>query len=388
MLTSNNKDALINDNWAFENYSDWPTKYPQCGKNAKVVAPINIDMSKVSPCHELCQLAVNYNPSGCSSLIHNNMPIVYFDPTCIIKFRDEFFYLRKMSIHYPSMHTINGEQYDFEVLLYHNRNKITEDDGGVIISLLFQKGIDYGPVNEFFNEFINQVPTIESATDNAEVEIPVSESWNPVSIFPESKSFFWYEGALPYPPCTANWNIIVFEQIQDISQNIIDTLRFIIGTDHINNRPIQKIPPTVTVFYNTDTTLNTSPANFTASNNSTNVDIQALQSKRDLGFLQRNYLYIKGFLITIIIVMMIVVALKIAKYVVEHDLINRFVIEQVIKRNKRLVSEQREEQMAQSMSDPMLGIQSSQTGEYEPVDEPGEANANLANQYSAAPPPT
>ena len=34
-----------------------------------------------------------------------------------------------------------------------------------------------------------------------EKDIDVSNNWSPEQLFPTSKSFFYYEGALPYPPC-------------------------------------------------------------------------------------------------------------------------------------------------------------------------------------------
>lgn len=341
MLKQKDTNNAYKSNWSFDRYNEWTAKYPQCGKSAKTVAPINIDTNNISPCRALCKFATKYAPSGCNVTIKNNMPIVIFDPTCIIKFRSEFFYLRKMSIHYPSMHTINGETYDMEVLLYHNRNKKTDEDGGVIISILFKKGDDYGSVNEFFNEFINQMPSNET-TDANEIEVHVSDKWTPEQLLPESKSFFWYEGALPFPPCSNNWNIIVFEEIQSVSQNIIDTIRFVIGTENTNIRGVQKKPSTVTVFYNTDTELAQDDLNVNNIRPQTAEIITELDNARKSTFIQRNYLYIKGFLIGIIILLMVYLAIKLAKYIVANDLLNIFIVEQVIKRNKRVMEEQKQ----------------------------------------------
>ena len=342
MLKQSNASSVYKSNWSFDRYNEWKSKYPQCGKSAKTVAPINIDTNNISPCRALCKFATKYAPSGCNVTIKNNMPIVIFDPTCIIKFRSEFFYLRKMSIHYPSMHNINGETYDMEVLLYHNRNKKSDEDGGVIISILFKKGDDFGSVNEFFNEFINQMPSNET-NDANEIEVPVSDTWTPDKLLPEAKSFFWYEGALPFPPCSNNWNIIVFEEIQSISQNIIDTVRYVIGTENTNTRGIQKKPPTVTVFYNNDTEeLSQDDININNIRPQTAEIITELDNSRKNTFIQRNYLYIKGFLLGLIVLLMVYLAIKIAKYIVANDLLNIFIVEQVIKRNKRVMEEQKQ----------------------------------------------
>ena len=44
-----------------------------------------------------------------------------------------------MTLHYPSMHTINGSKYDMEILLYYFRNHKNKDDGGVLMSILCEK---------------------------------------------------------------------------------------------------------------------------------------------------------------------------------------------------------------------------------------------------------
>ena len=99
-------------------------------------------------------------------------------------------------------------------------------DGGVILSILLKKGEDYGSANEFMNEFINRMPSNEMPIEK---DIDVSSEWSPEQLFPTSKSFFYYEGALPYPPCDPKWTFIIFEEIVPISHNIIDTVKYIIG---------------------------------------------------------------------------------------------------------------------------------------------------------------
>ena len=42
-----------------------------------------------------------------------------------------------------------------------------------------------------------------------EKDVPVSDTWCPEQIFPQGKSFFYYDGALPYPPCKKDWTFIM-----------------------------------------------------------------------------------------------------------------------------------------------------------------------------------
>jgi carbonic anhydrase len=247
-MTTNNSSGL----WVFERSDKWVNRYGNCTNKAIRTAPLNIDTNDITPCNALCKLSLKYEPTTCSVSMTNNIPTITFSPNCIIKFKNDFFYLRKMTLHRHSMHTINESRYDMEVLLYHNRNPANDNDGGVILSILIKKGVDYGPVNAFFNEFINQMPANESATER---DIPVSDSWGPEQLLPESKSFFYYEGALPYPPCTPKWSIIIFEESVGIAQNILDTMGYLLISTESNNfvpnvRLIKKKPQCITIFFN------------------------------------------------------------------------------------------------------------------------------------------
>ena len=194
--------------------------------NSQRIAPINIDTNDISPCNATCSLGLRFKESKCYTKYVNTIPTVFFDPGCLMKFQGEYFNLKQMTLHYPSMHTINGSKYDMEILLYYFRNHKNKDDGGVLISILCKRGPDHGKINNFLNQFINQIPVTET---KIEQEVEVDKDWSPKVLIPESKSFFYYEGALPYPPCNPNWINIVFEQSVFVSENIINTLKYILG---------------------------------------------------------------------------------------------------------------------------------------------------------------
>ena len=325
--------------WAFDRSGDWVTKYPACKPRASRVSPLNIDNrpGKTSPCSALCRLSVKYEPTTCSISMINNIPTVTFSPNCIIKFKNDFFFLSKMTIHYSSMHTINDNYSDLEILLYHNRNPVSDNDGGVILSILLTKGNDYGPANEFMNEFINQMPANEMPIEK---DVDVSNEWNPLKIFPNSKSFYYYEGALPYPPCTEKWTFIIFEEIVPISINIIDTVQYMIGPGNKNIRPIQKQPSGITIFYNSNSSFDhTQDISDNAVNNATTPTVTNDQTSSITGvkasWLKTNIYYIKGIVITIILVLMIFIAIKLAKIIVFNDILNSFIIKQLQKRQAR-----------------------------------------------------
>ena len=157
-------DSTTGGLWVFDRSSVWTARYGNCSNKATRTSPLNIDTTSVSPCNVLCRFALKYEPTTCSVSMINNIPTVRFSPNCLAKFKNEFFYLSKMTIHHTSMHTINDSYCDLELLLYHNRNPINDSDGGIIVSVLLKKGNDYGIANEFLNEFINQMP-ISDAKD-------------------------------------------------------------------------------------------------------------------------------------------------------------------------------------------------------------------------------
>lgn len=323
--------------WSFNenSVSNWKNGYPACNKNASRIAPLNIDTNNINTCHALCRLASNYNPTTCSVSMVNGLPTVTFSPNCIIKFKNEFLYLRKMTIHYTSMHTVNTTYYDLEILLYHNRNPTTDANGGVILSILLKKGNDYGRANDFLNQFINRMPATETPIEQ---DIPVSDDWCPTQLFPDSKSFFYYDGALPFPPCSQNWTIIIFEEIVPVAESIIDSVKYALG-GYKNIRPIQKTPSTTVIFYNSnnkfDDTTDLSQNAVQSSQTDISSQLSQLQSLQKNSWLKQNIYAIKGIILCIILILMIYVAIKIAQYVVMNDILNNFVIRQVQKKQKR-----------------------------------------------------
>lgn len=323
---------MSNDIWAFDRSDEWIKKYGKCNKKSIRVSPLNIDTSKITPCNALCRLAIKYEPTTCSISMINNIPTITFTPNCIIKFKNEFFYLRKMTIHYTSMHTINNTYFDLEILLYHNRNPVNDNDGGIILSILMKKGNDFGKANQFINEFINQLPSNEMPIEK---DINVSNEWTPEQLLPDIKSFFYYEGALPYPPCNTNWTFIIFEEIIPISQNIIDLIHIYILGNNLNIRPIQKTPKNISIFYNANTQLDTNQTFDEADTLDTQPTLPTQNNLNNTPWIKKNIYIIKTILITLILILMIYVSIKFASIIVKNDYLNQFIIKQLEKKQMR-----------------------------------------------------
>lgn len=368
-------------NWSYSYSNDWGKKYPQCKKKKSRTAPINIDTSKVSPCSELCRLAINYQPSSqCYISLVNDNPTISLDPVSIIRFKRAFYFLRRMTIHQPSMHTVNGTRYDMEIMLYHQTNKTNFADGGIIFSILLKKGMDYGSANEFLNEFINQIPTQET---KIEKEIDVSKEWNPLQLLPDNKSFFYYEGALPYPPCDMKWTIVVFEEIVSVSSNIIETIKFLLaGTKNI--RALQQLPASSVVFYNNTIDFDS----YDIKENDITLDPELNQNQNLLNKERQNrknaintkLYYIKGIIIFIVFILMICLGVKISKYIVANDYLNQFMLGQLQKkqqRNQENAQEKQQEELEEQ------GGMMQQTMPPEMMDQQTMSQAQMSNNELA-----
>lgn len=298
-------------NWTYDRDYEWKKNSKKCENTKKSIqSPINIDTSLINNedkfrtihmCDSKCKLSINYKPSGCHVINEFNTPTVYFDCGSFIRYNghiddvektkdgeivnkineNEIFELHKMTIHTPSMHTINSMKYDVELNLYHyslgdmlesttinfinndknNNNedtckysnklkgrkgdslqpKISPEEGkkGVIISLLLKIGEDNGSINDFFSQIINKIPLQASRPEDAkEIEVPVDEDWGAKLLLPKDKAFFSYNGSLPVPPCEEYWHWVVFEEIGEISNLFFETLN--LGFRN-NIRSVQKI---------------------------------------------------------------------------------------------------------------------------------------------------
>ena len=47
-----------------------------------------------------------------------------------------------------------------------------------------------------------------------------------------------YEGSIPYPPCADKYKVIVFDNIGSVSKVILDTIKFNIGNNSSEVKPL------------------------------------------------------------------------------------------------------------------------------------------------------
>ena len=313
------------ENWSYSNSINWKNNYQIGNKQS----PINIDKNETQICDLLCQINLLYNPSNCILTVKNRTPIIYFSDGSYLKHQatNDILSLKAMTIHTPSLHSMNGRKYDMEIVLYHKfagglSNKSQNFiEGGTAVSLLFEKGSDHGKINNFLNTFIYKIPT---DVDNMEknVDIKVDKDWGANMLLPELKSYFYYEGSLPFPPCEENWKWIVFEEIQGVSSHILDVLNLAFKNNIRSLKPLgtRKVSYNSNIDIESDAELEKKADEM----NTYNEEDYEPVIKGEISMVNKDI--IKIILTFILIILTLYASLKMVKYIVSNDLLNKMLI--------------------------------------------------------------
>merc|ERR1712227_747292 len=154
---------IIMSNWSFKNANNWGKKYSSC-KLTDNQSPINIDSKNVDPCYLLCLLELNYTQSSIYCRHSTNLITFYIDGANTIKYNEKDYNLKKISIHLPSLHTVDNNPYQMEINLYHSANKIGSDN--VILSIFVStEGNNTNSINEF-TKLVRNIPVAVNSVNS------------------------------------------------------------------------------------------------------------------------------------------------------------------------------------------------------------------------------
>jgi carbonic anhydrase len=325
--------------WSFKNYRAWKKKWIKCTGNEKNQSPIDIKRDKLESCSSLCRLRLDYKPSLCNVIVHNEVITIRYDAGSFAYLNDDIYELTEAKIHIPSMHLVDGEHYDMEVDLYHCRSAdrtVTNDstgmasscpDGGLIIGIFVQSGVEFGKSAEFFNQFINKVPIPETLVNEPiEKSIPVSKDWNIHDLLPKYKSFYKYEGSRPYPPCDDNWSWIVFQDYVTIGSTNYETLKYNLND---NYRPHLPLYDRIVYHYN-ETKLESIEEDKEISETGREGSISLLEKNKRQAWFERNKDFIKKLLYTCIVIALIILALRTVVVVLKKGLFQDWIQKQLL----------------------------------------------------------
>ena len=289
-----------------------------------IQSPIDIKSSHTQECHTLCNLEINYKPTKCNLVRTKQGIIkLNYDNGSYIKYNNNYYELICAKFHTPSMHTVDGNSSEMEINLYHGmadhlftgdvhqKEKRAKDKKkeiideivdkedhpntdendpkfkgkfkntqGVIISILvnhIETKEDSGStennthnnskVNNFISQFIysdklkdlkKTDPNIDPKTTKTSID--VDENWNILSLLPEKRTFYSYEGSLPFPPCTEHFQWIVFSEPIFMMEDYISTIRR--EGNPVGNRQVHPLNGRV-VSYNNNVELKTNNLNLT-----------------------------------------------------------------------------------------------------------------------------
>ena len=192
----------------------------------------------------------------------------------------------------------------------------------------------------------------------------VTVDWNVMSALPDNKSFFYYEGSYPMPPCKPNWKWIIFEEVVEIGSTNFETFELVTKySDTLGNIRIPTKPlGTRNVFYQNNPHLlandkidienikqqikdlqdkqkniegrNEDKAQFEVEKDKTTETklkiVEQNQNEFDTWY-KEHKLFIKGILITIIMLCILFTGLKITKKIINEDILTNFITNELNK---------------------------------------------------------
>ena len=320
------------EDWSFQESYIWSNVYSECGLDKQ--SPINIDTDLVQECKTLCSFELVYKNSKCSIKNTNNLIEIFPSFGSYFIYDNTPFELSNITIHVPSIHTIDGSKAEAEICLIHKLSDNSKSKlNGIILSRLIDKGPSFGVIETFINQIINDIP---AETIKYETEINVSSEWGPNMIIPkDNKSYFTYDGSLHYPPCHENYKWFIYEDIGTIGVRNLETLQTYIGN---NARPIQRLNKRNVFYVINDNTTNDNERKLYSSNNkylkcikskhilpttnsiTTSSSIDIPEIGLDINLLKQ----IKKYILIIIVIILFVQAFIMVKYLYKHFYFQNF----------------------------------------------------------------
>ena len=217
--------------WNYNESFLWGNNYPQC--NGLIQSPIDISTEEAKDCRTLCNIRPRYKPSKCFVNFKNNTISIKYDDGSFMEHEGVLYELEEITIHTPSLHSIDGQKFDLEICLAHKLTDNSSDTAGVLVCALFEAGPHYGTAENFISQIIYSIPSEEIDFNK---EVKVSADWSASWVLPKSSGHFSYNGSLPYPPCTQIYKTFVYEKIGKIGMTNIETFKRYLGN---SSRPIR-----------------------------------------------------------------------------------------------------------------------------------------------------
>ena len=105
------------ETWKFTDNFSWGNNFPQC--NSKNQSPININTELTQLCKLLCNFEIYYKSSKCFVNYKNNLVTLKYSDGSYLEYDNILYELSEITIHTPTLHSIDNTKYDLEICLIH-----------------------------------------------------------------------------------------------------------------------------------------------------------------------------------------------------------------------------------------------------------------------------
>lgn len=234
-----------NKHWSYKHTSQWERDFPECGGENQ--SPVDIDTKKagdiIGTGAKLSEL-VRYSsvgPFAFLKTVNNGHSVQVNGDFGVLMLPDGDYTAKQLHFHFPSEHTIDGENAVGELHIVHQRTDAEGTDGLAVIGILLQIAERAGqPEMSFFDSVgLGQGSLPE---EGEELELPATLQLNVGDAFGAqlSQPYYHYRGSLTTPPCSETVHWYVLQKAAAVTQEMVDEFKNLFP-DPMNNRPVQKL---------------------------------------------------------------------------------------------------------------------------------------------------
>lgn len=168
-------------------------------------SPIDITESGVSgTCKQKCYYIFDYYDSTCK--VEREEMFLKFDydgsTKTPAKINGINLNIGDIRIYCPSLHTFNGERVSAEIVISHGGNGTA-----LLVCVPIKTSTSNNECSVLLNEIVNQTQRL--APNVGDTSVLTTSGFNLNKLIPRTQ-FYYYEGNLPFEPCTGDYGIIVF----------------------------------------------------------------------------------------------------------------------------------------------------------------------------------
>ncbi|ENV17198.1 carbonic anhydrase [Acinetobacter guillouiae] len=209
--------------WDYQNPKDWASANQQYQACAGInQSPIDIRDTVTA---NLPPLEFNYHTTAKSVQNIGHTMQIEFNQGASLVLDGQTFLLEQFHVHSPSENNINGQSYPMELHLVH-----ASDKGELaVVALMFQHGLENEKLKHIWNSLPKNVGESNQLYSKNKAD----------SYLPNNLEYYRFNGSLTTPPCSEGVRWVVFKEIQQASNEQIESFMELMG--HPNNRPIQPI---------------------------------------------------------------------------------------------------------------------------------------------------